>query len=235
MPMNVSSKIEEFLKEKKEQTKLRRIHIAQKTNISPFTINKIMSGHHNDVTFEIILKLANYFQCTTDEVLRRDKFKSFNNNQFAEVSAEDAMLSLRKFIKEKMKETESDVSIIAKNCGLDQGAFRGFIQENSHHKSIRGNHILALIDTFSVSLDELIGRSQPINISKETNLDQDLNAPSNNNRPVPQKLSSEFSKLVKKIQKPLKDYLLPNDQISTTHHTPTQKAFTKHKNNSLTR
>ena len=229
--MTAVKKIEFFLKNKMEKNDLKKWDIAQATNLSAHTIKRILTGFVEDVTLNTVLKLANYFECPTDEVFDRNNFIDSKITTFKIVTHEEAMVKIKNFISLQMEKNGLNIYKFAESCNLPREAFVGFIKNKPSHKSIGSNRILALIDTFNVSLDELIGRSKPLYISKETNVDQDLNTQSHNNKSVPQKFSTDLSKLVKKIQEPLKDYLLPNDQISSTHYTPTHKVSTKHKNN----
>lgn len=72
--MALSTKVKEFLEEKLRQEKIDRKFLAKVTNIPYTTISRIMRAETDrefNPEIDTILKIAKYFSCTMDEVIKR--------------------------------------------------------------------------------------------------------------------------------------------------------------------
>ena len=152
----------EFLNEKINYDKIKISHIAIGAGLSNDTIRKLIKGEYKDTSLKTTLRLANFFECSLDEVLGRKKFeknsKKLNQNFFSPTTAESSMEAIKYFISTKMENLGLDIYRFAEHCGLHKNSFINFIKKNTYHNYIGCNRILAIVDTFDVSLDELIGR-----------------------------------------------------------------------------
>lgn len=156
--MYVRTKIQSFLKMQLEKNNLKRVDVAKNTGIASYTIHHLYNGSQDNVTFKTVLRLADYFECTIDEVLGREKFQIAENPEFKSVDAQTSMGKIKDFINVKMNESGLDATKFARSCGLGKGSLRGFIKENEKHQALNCKNIVAVADTFDVSIDELIGR-----------------------------------------------------------------------------
>ncbi|GAA5252085.1 hypothetical protein KNCP2_03730 [Candidatus Rickettsia kedanie] len=72
--MALATKIKEFLEEKLKQEKINRKYLSAVTNIPYTTVSRIMRAEANrefNPEIDTILKIAQYFNCTMDEVIKR--------------------------------------------------------------------------------------------------------------------------------------------------------------------
>ena len=72
--MTIATKVKEFLEEKLKQEKIDRKYLARVTGIPYTTISRIMRAEPNrefNPEIDKILKIAKYFNCTMDEVIKR--------------------------------------------------------------------------------------------------------------------------------------------------------------------
>ena len=72
--MALATKVKEFLEEKLKQEKIDRKYLAEVTNIPYTTVSRIMRAEANrefNPEIDTILKIAKYFNCTMDEVIKR--------------------------------------------------------------------------------------------------------------------------------------------------------------------
>jgi transcriptional regulator with XRE-family HTH domain len=80
--MSLATKIKEFLTEQLLEKNLSRRELAKGADIPYTTISRIMkagteSGREFNPEIETILKLADYFNCTTDKVIKREVLKKY--------------------------------------------------------------------------------------------------------------------------------------------------------------
>ena len=72
--MALATKVKEFLKEKLKQEKIDRKYLAEVTDVPYTTISRIIRAEVNrefNPEIDTILKIAKYFSCTMDEVIKR--------------------------------------------------------------------------------------------------------------------------------------------------------------------
>jgi len=155
--MILADKIQKFLKKKLTEEKLTRKDFAQKSGIPYPTVNKLINAVSLNPDFETILKIANYFNCSTNEVLKKKTKKILLENQeFNKISTEQVVSNLKKLINEYLEKNKLNVYKLGKDIGFSEFAIFGLI--NNKNKISSTEVILALADYFEVSIDEMIGR-----------------------------------------------------------------------------
>ncbi|WP_045806046.1 helix-turn-helix domain-containing protein, partial [Rickettsia argasii] len=66
------------------------------------------------------------------------------------------------FLKKQLYILNMSIYDLEKNCGIGDSTIMHFIKENSTKKSLSTPVIIALAQYFNMSIDYMIGRSQPI-------------------------------------------------------------------------
>ena len=208
--ISTAEKVKSFIERKLEENKLKKAHVAQGAGLSTFTVQHIVAGNHNNVSFKVVLKLADYFKCTIDEVLGRDKFKDIKISDFKSTTLESSMERVKEFINVKMSEEGLDVYKFARICGLGRTALRKFIMNGATHKSIDANNLLPISDTFNISIDELIGRTEvnPSLFKSKERADTPLTKLESSNS-ILKNLSAQTADEFKNIQKTLESFQSP--------------------------
>jgi len=72
--MALAIKVKEFLEQQLKQEKIDRKYLAEVTDIPYTTISRIMraeAGREFNPEIDTILKIAKYFKCTMDAVIKR--------------------------------------------------------------------------------------------------------------------------------------------------------------------
>lgn len=152
--------VKSFIEERLEEKNLKKMHIAQGAGVSTYTIHNIVGGKNQNISFKVILKLADYFKCSVDEVLGRGKFSTTKSTEYKSITLESSMKIIKEFIGVKMKDMSLDAYKFAENCGLGRNALRRFIMDDETHKTIEANKLLSIVNTFDISIDQLIGRTK---------------------------------------------------------------------------
>jgi transcriptional regulator with XRE-family HTH domain len=165
--MALISKIQAFLQQKSiKKDKAKRKDFTKNSGISKTTVSKIINASQLNPDLSTILKIADYFNCSLDEVLGRKKeyYKKSKNYKFNYISLDAIYNNLRDFINTKLKEKKDINSYkLSEDCGFSSNAIRHFIKENNPQKVLGISIIVALADYFKVSIDEMIGRISPSN------------------------------------------------------------------------
>ena len=112
--------------------------------------------------FKNILKIADYFNCTIEEVLKRKNNLS-GNIGITTLSLDEINSNLKNFIKEKLTSLSLNPYELSKNCGFSSDAIRHFIRQNNSQKTLGIAITVAIADYFKVSIDEMIGRVPLLN------------------------------------------------------------------------
>jgi transcriptional regulator with XRE-family HTH domain len=154
------NKIQEFLKQKSIDDKAKRKEFIEGSRIHKSTVSKIINASHQSPDLKTILKIADYFNCTIDEVLDRTNNLSKKAN-ISKLPLNELNNNLRNFIKGKLEKHLLTPYQLSRNCGFSSDAIRHFIRETNARETLGIMVIVALADYFKISIDEMIGRIPP--------------------------------------------------------------------------
>lgn len=159
--MVIANNIQSFLNRKFDKTKLRKKDFIHGAGISSSAVSKLVHATQLNPSLTTILKIADYFQCSIDEVVGRKKYiKCYNSKKiFLTPSLNEINNNLRLFIKAQLNCLNINVYSLEKNCGLGDSTVMHFIKENSTKKILSTPVIIKLAEYFSVSIDHMIGRT----------------------------------------------------------------------------
>ncbi len=159
--MTTPQNIQSFLKRNLTHLKIKRKDFVEQSGVPSSTFNKIINTSHHNTDFKTLMKIANYFEASLDEVIGRKNLTNTKNLHLNIVSIEEANINLKNFIKNKLTDDSLTPYQLSKLCGLGEVTLRGFIKDDSTIKLLSTKSILALTEHFNVSLDEIIGRTSP--------------------------------------------------------------------------
>lgn len=162
--MALVHQIQIFLKQKLKDNNLKRKTFAQESNILYQTVCNIINCIRANPELETILKIANYFKCSMNEVIGRNEYVSINQKDcnFQIISSEDINTNLRQFLNKKLKEKNINPYQLGITIGFGQDVIPKFLKESNPTKKILTSIVaVALADYFQVSLDEMVGRIKP--------------------------------------------------------------------------
>lgn len=161
--MALVHQIQVFLKRKFIENKLKAKEFARESNIPYNTIFRITKAVQRNPELKTILKIADYFKCSIDEVVGRSDYISLTTKkyEFTNISTEDIGTNLRQFLNHKLKEQNLSPYKLASIIGLGDAPIYEFIKDNSSKKCLSSLFTIAIADYFKVSLDEMVGRISP--------------------------------------------------------------------------
>lgn len=161
--MTLPKKIQQFLYKKLFQLKLTRKAFAQECGLPYTSLINLINATQTNPALNSLLKIANYLNCSIDEMVGRKKYVLKKSNeiiQFQNLTIDDYNTNLRNFICHKMQQHNLPAYKLGLNIGFSAAVIDNFVNQN--RKNIQSNlgtaPIVALADYFAISVDEMIGR-----------------------------------------------------------------------------
>lgn len=110
--------------------------------------------------FMTIVKIADYFSCSIDQIIGRRGFKPEINRtvHFNNLDLHYIHNNLYTFLKEKVVQYNISTYFLSKNIGFSKTTIHCFLKANSPNKMLSTDAIIAIADYFNVSVDYIIGR-----------------------------------------------------------------------------
>ncbi|MCC8416967.1 MAG: helix-turn-helix domain-containing protein [Rickettsia endosymbiont of Bryobia graminum] len=141
-----------------KRLKLKRKEFSRNSGIPYSTVIDITKGLKLNPTINNILKIANYFKCSIDEVIGRNEYITSPNN---EITSEEIIANIKKFLKDKVIEQNINLYKLSQIIGFSNNSLHSFVNSNRGQKTLNSQIVVALADYFQVSLDEMVGRVAP--------------------------------------------------------------------------
>ncbi|WP_250310540.1 helix-turn-helix domain-containing protein [Rickettsia endosymbiont of Oedothorax gibbosus] len=168
--------IQKFLKRKLLENRLTKREFSRQSGVPYNTLFQILHALRSNTNLATIIKIANYFSCSIDEVVGRKKYISKNNYNNNDIILSNYNFKLRNFIVYKIKEQNLNPYQLSKYLGFSETVIWQFINDDKITRTLNSSVILALADYFQVSIDEMIGRVKPTTTvnSSDENSDKDI-------------------------------------------------------------
>ncbi len=149
--------IKEFLTAKMKDKGLKVGKLSDASEVPETTMRKMLDGRRPEI--KNIIKLANYFDCSIDEMLGRKEFVSSEKQQYTPLSKEELSSNLRSFINKELVKNGLTQSELGKKLGFSEDAFRPFLKEDENtQKMLVTDTVVAVANYFKVSIDGTLGR-----------------------------------------------------------------------------
>ncbi|WP_341759813.1 helix-turn-helix transcriptional regulator [Candidatus Tisiphia endosymbiont of Ptychoptera albimana] len=162
--MTLVKEIQKFLISKFEELKLTRKSFSRQSGIPYNNITSIMNEVNSSIQMYNILKIANYFNCSIDEVVGRSQYISLPNTknpEFCKIIPSDIISNIKKFLIDRVKKQNLNLYKLGLDIGFSSHSLRGLVNEKRKQKTFNSQIAIALADYFQVSVDEMIGRIKP--------------------------------------------------------------------------
>lgn len=156
--MNITNIVQNFLILKFDNKNIKKKDFVLKSGISYPTLYRIMHLTGPKLDFKTILKIANYFNCSVDEVLGRVLYKQNQTFNPIEIVLSSYNSNLRCFIKNKIREQNLDLCTLSKELGFYDTSILKFVHTTSDNRTLSSPIILAIANFFKTSIDLMIGR-----------------------------------------------------------------------------
>lgn len=148
----IAKQVERFLETKLKERKLNRQKFAQDSGIPASTINGFMNEESRVPTLKTLYKIAQYFDCTIDDILERSDYSEVDRISYNDISFEDVNNNIRDFIKTRLEEHNLEQSELGPLIGRSKDVIRHFM--NGNQKTLGIELIVALADYFGQKHNE---------------------------------------------------------------------------------
>lgn len=164
--MCLGKKLQKFFNLKIQEKKIKRKEFQESTNIDVSTTNNIVNGRCRNPTLMTLVKIADYFNCSIDEVIGRNKKYYLFSQNYKNLTNDYMMNSLKEFIQHKLTETNLSKIQLAKTIGLSEKVFFKFLDNKGTQKNLSTITILILADHFNISIDSILNRIDNVQSQK---------------------------------------------------------------------
>lgn len=161
--------IKEFLGNKMEEKQLKASDLAELAGIPTTTMRGMLSNRRPEI--KNIIKLANYFDCSVDEVLNRKGFEPQEKQEYMQLSPEALSANLKSFITEKMNKNQMTQYELGVEVSDSPDSIRAFLREDGNkQKMLSTGAVIAIADYFKVSIDGMLGRTSQLGREKQVDI-----------------------------------------------------------------
>lgn len=158
--MIIVNNIQIFLNTELKKLKLSKKAFAMGSTIDPPTVSKLCNARQLGPSITNIVKIANFFNCSVDQVIGRNEYLHLINKNitFNNVSAQDITYNLKTFILHKLNDLQLSAYALEKCCGIGSSTLLSFLEDHKDARSLGIKSIVSLADYFHITVDSIIGR-----------------------------------------------------------------------------
>jgi transcriptional regulator with XRE-family HTH domain len=158
--MCLAKVIQSFLQHRLAINSMSRFTFSKLSGIPYQTISKILNVQRSNYEIITLLKIADFFQCSIDEIVGRDKYIVYKKDgyEFNKLQPTDVSNNLKRFINSKIHLLSISPYALGLDLGFSKNALTKFLKENSSKYSINSRMIISLANYFDISIDVMIGR-----------------------------------------------------------------------------
>ncbi|WP_341763508.1 helix-turn-helix transcriptional regulator [Candidatus Tisiphia endosymbiont of Beris chalybata] len=129
--MDWFSNLRNFLQQKMEEQKLTVSQLSNKSAIPMTTIRKLYEGERYP-RLETIVKLADFFECSIDEMLGISPPSAEKGQKYTKLSSEELRINLTNFINNLLEKQNITLYQLGVKIGCSEDAFRSFLKKGNN-------------------------------------------------------------------------------------------------------
>jgi len=157
--MSIALNIKAFLSSKFTELKIKRKDFTKGSGIPASVLSGFLNAVRMTPTLTNIIKVADYFNCSIDEVLgRQEYFSSEEEYVFNKIGLYDIADNIRSYITSELVKRDIDAKSLSMLPGIGSDTILKFLKEEDKKKGISTKTVIAIANYFNVSIDEMIGR-----------------------------------------------------------------------------
>jgi hypothetical protein len=158
--MCLAKVIQSFLQHRLAINSMSRFTFSKPSGIPYQTIIDISHSNTSMPSLFTIIRVADFFQCSIDEIVGRDKYIVYKKDgcEFNKLQPTDVSNNLKRFINSKIHLLSISPYALGLDLGFSKNALTKFLKENSSKYSINSRMIISLANYFDISIDVMIGR-----------------------------------------------------------------------------
>lgn len=156
--MSITISIQKFLKVKFHEHKILRKDFINESGIKRSSISELLNGIPVSPSLVTILKIANYFNCSIDEILGRVDHIQNDRTNYVKISAVQMSNNTKDFIVSRLNEDSISSHQLASACNIGTDTINYFIKKHDSKKNLSTRTIYAVANFFNISIDKIVGR-----------------------------------------------------------------------------
>lgn len=126
--MDWFSNLRNFLHQKMEEQQLTIRQLSNKSAIPLTTMRKLYDGERYP-RLETIVKLADFFGCSIDEMLGINSISSTKGQKYTKLTSEELRINLINFINNLLEKQNITLYQLGVKIGCSEDAFRSFLKK----------------------------------------------------------------------------------------------------------
>lgn len=150
--------IQTFLEQKLKDNNINRKSFALDSGIPYSTITHIIKGLNNNPSIMTIIKIADFFNCSIDEVLGRESIYYEVHNYNVILNQEIINLNIKNFLLVKLQKQNINIHKLSIELGFSYNSLYNFVHRKNSRKVMNSDVILKLSNYFNISIDKMVGR-----------------------------------------------------------------------------
>ena len=158
--MCLSKIIQSFLQHRLAINSMSRFTLSKLSGIPYQTIIDIDHNTNSTPSLLTIIKIADFFQCSIDEIVGRDQYIICKRNEpeFKKLQPTDISNNLKNFINTKIHLLSISPYALGLDIGFSQEVIPRFLHANNTRNILSTKMIISLANYFDISIDVMIGR-----------------------------------------------------------------------------
>ena len=158
--MCLSKIIQSFLQHRLAINSMSRFTLSKLSGIPYQTISKILNAKRSNYEITTLLKIADFFQCSIDEIVGRDQYIICKRTdlEFEKLQPTDISNNLKNFINTKIHLLSISPYALGLDIGFSQEVIPRFLHANNTRNILSTKMIISLANYFDISIDVMISR-----------------------------------------------------------------------------
>lgn len=155
--MSVAVNIQSFIKNKLKEFNISRKQFIQESGISSSVVSGLLNAMRVNPTLKCLIKIANYFNCTIDEVLGR-KHYSVPLDIDKTMTYNDIVNNIYDYIRCRLEAQNITANKLSQLCGIGENTILKSLKEHKTKGNLGTKSLVAIADYFDVSIDDMAKR-----------------------------------------------------------------------------
>ena len=158
--MCLAKVIRSFLQHRLAINSMSRFTFSKLSGIPYQTIIDISHSNTSMPSLFTIIRVADFFQCSIDEIVGRDEYIVYKKDgcEFNKLQATDVSNNLKRFINSKIHLLSISPYALGLDLGFSQEVISRFLYANNTRNILSSKMIISLANYFDISIDVMIGR-----------------------------------------------------------------------------
>lgn len=155
--MSIAVNIQSFIKNKLSEFDISRKQFIQESGISASVVSGLLNAMRVNPTLKCLIKIANYFNCTIDEVLGR-KYYSLPLDIDKTMAYNDIVNNIYDYIRCRLETQKITANKLSQLCGIGENTILKSLKEHEIKGNLGTKSLVAIADYFDVSIDDMAKR-----------------------------------------------------------------------------